>query len=299
MSGLSNLHSRLHYLGETALGRIQNDKLKSLNKAIANSYQSAKIIAEDGSEYSCLINPDKVKPDYDNKMISISSDAGLQPGDTFLWSSNSTRWLIYLTELTETAYFRAYIRRCRYSIDVNGTDYYVYIQGPTETDIKWYQKSGMVWNQPNLSLHMYVKRDAATLAFFERFQTLELEDRMWRVEATDSISMEGIIEVNLGEYFNNSLAEYEEVPSITPIDTSIPHIFGDTLIKPYDIKTYIAVDASGGTWTISDTNIAMITSSTDSSVTIEIITGKSADLTISYSKDGEADLTLDVTIDSL
>jgi hypothetical protein len=298
MSGLNNLHSRLHYIGEDPLSRIRNDKLRSLNKAIENSYQSAVIQTANGTEYSCLINPDKIKPDYDNKMISISTDAGLQPGDTFYWAANATHWIIYLAELTETAYFRAYIRRCRYSIDVNGTEYYVYIQGPTETDIKWYQKSGMVWNQPNLSLHMYVKNDVATLAFLERFQTLELEGRMWRVEATDSISMGGIIEVSLGEYFNNPLAEYETIPVVTPIDTTVPHIYGETLVKPYDIETYTVVDASGGTWFINNMTAA-ITSSTDASATVEVISGKSGSFTISYVRLNETDLTLNVTIESL
>jgi hypothetical protein len=35
------------------------------------SYQAATAILEDGREFRCLINPDKNKPAYDNKIISI------------------------------------------------------------------------------------------------------------------------------------------------------------------------------------------------------------------------------------
>lgn len=48
-----------------------NDKLRSLKKALLYSYQAATAILSDGREFRCLINPDKNKPAYDNKMLSI------------------------------------------------------------------------------------------------------------------------------------------------------------------------------------------------------------------------------------
>nr|DAO08592.1 MAG TPA: hypothetical protein [Caudoviricetes sp.] len=66
--------------------------------------------------YRALINPDKVKQDYDDKIISIDHMAKYEPGDVFEWKRTGTYWIIYLEEITEDAYFRGEIRRCRYKI---------------------------------------------------------------------------------------------------------------------------------------------------------------------------------------
>jgi len=57
------------------------DKLWTLKKSILYSYQSATIAVRDDetfeypNRFQCLINPDKLKPDYDNKIISIPYNA--------------------------------------------------------------------------------------------------------------------------------------------------------------------------------------------------------------------------------
>ncbi|MGN0992905.1 MAG: hypothetical protein ACI4PE_03200 [Bacilli bacterium] len=71
MSGLDNLKARLLYNGGNQEGRMQSDKLRSLKKALLYSYQAATAILEDGREFRCLINPDKNKIDYEDKIISI------------------------------------------------------------------------------------------------------------------------------------------------------------------------------------------------------------------------------------
>ena len=56
------------------LVRIREDKLRSLKRALYNSYQSAVIIFDkDDREYHfrCLINHDKLKVDYQDKILSI------------------------------------------------------------------------------------------------------------------------------------------------------------------------------------------------------------------------------------
>jgi hypothetical protein len=35
------------------------------------SYQAATAVRADGREFRCLINPDKNKPAYDNKILSV------------------------------------------------------------------------------------------------------------------------------------------------------------------------------------------------------------------------------------
>jgi hypothetical protein len=54
--------------------RIREDKLRSLKRALYNSYQSAVIVFDkDDRQYHfrCLINHDKLKVDYEDKVLSI------------------------------------------------------------------------------------------------------------------------------------------------------------------------------------------------------------------------------------
>ena len=67
----------------------------------------------DSQIHRALINPDKTKQDYDDKILSI--DYGiLELGDVFKWVGTNTHWIIYLQALTEDAYFRGEIRLCKY-----------------------------------------------------------------------------------------------------------------------------------------------------------------------------------------
>jgi hypothetical protein len=121
-----NLNIRLNYMGgRKAEDRMINDKLRTLKKALLYSYQAATAVLEDGREFRCLINPDKLKNDYDNKILSIpfydiclnaekvgtttmgEESTGLQVGDIFTWKETETDWLVYLRYLEEDAYFRS------------------------------------------------------------------------------------------------------------------------------------------------------------------------------------------------
>lgn len=117
MSGLDTMSTRLKYAGgNRQVDRMNEDKLRSLKKALLYSYQSATAILADGREFRCLINPDQIKNIYDNKYISIpfediclnekeiSADSkiqirktteglqeiGMKPGDVFTWKENGT-----------------------------------------------------------------------------------------------------------------------------------------------------------------------------------------------------------------
>nr|DAF37540.1 MAG TPA: hypothetical protein [Caudoviricetes sp.]DAK59260.1 MAG TPA: hypothetical protein [Caudoviricetes sp.] len=43
-----------------------------------------------------LINPNKVKADYDEKILSTGFENGFKTGDVFEWCNTGTYWLIYL-----------------------------------------------------------------------------------------------------------------------------------------------------------------------------------------------------------
>ena len=109
MSGLENLKTRLNYMGgKMQVGRMNEDKLRTLKRALLYSYQSATAILSDGRKFRCLINPEKIKTNYDNKYISIpfediclneekigTTTQGIQkinikPGDVFTWKENNT-----------------------------------------------------------------------------------------------------------------------------------------------------------------------------------------------------------------
>jgi murein endopeptidase len=54
--------------------RMIKGKRRSLDRAVWNSYQAAEVIkidAEDRKPVRALINPNKLKQDYDDKIISI------------------------------------------------------------------------------------------------------------------------------------------------------------------------------------------------------------------------------------
>ena len=164
MSGLDNLKLRLSYQGGNQQGRMTLDKLRSLKKALLYSYQSATIELADGRQFRALINPDKLKPDYDNKILSIpfkdiclnkkrlgktsvgEEEIGINSGDIFKWVDDNTYWIVYLPYPEEKAYFRAECRACQTAeINLQGKKYKGYVRGPVETTIPWNQKNNILW----------------------------------------------------------------------------------------------------------------------------------------------------------
>ena len=52
-------------------GRMIEDKLKTLKKALIYSYQAGTAILKGGREFRCLMNPNKLKNTYEHEIISI------------------------------------------------------------------------------------------------------------------------------------------------------------------------------------------------------------------------------------
>ena len=312
MSGLDNLKIRLDYRGgEPQIDRMNKDKLKSLKKALLYSYQSATAILNDGREFRCLINPDKIKNQYDNKFISIPFEdvclnddknkdiqvIGMKPGDVFTWKENNTNWLVYLRRLEETAYFRAEIRRCDYEVEIGKSTYKVYAARSEVNEIDWRNEKNQNWNDIDYKLNMYITKDENTLANIHRFTIVYLNNKPWEVQAIDDISSEGIIIVNLKEYYSNTIEKtLNEKEEVTPEENSI---IGDAIVYPYDKKKYtIKGNIQDGVWEI-DSNKARILNQTDKEVNIEIITGKSGNFNLKYIRENEDDIVLPITIKSL
>ena len=231
--------------------RMIIDKLRSMRKALLYSYQSAWVrkdafMEENTNEWvRALINPDKVKFDYDEKIISIEYEHGFQPGDTFEWGKNTnSHWIILKTENTELAYLRANIRRCCYltakdPVTKQSYSQWCAIRGPVETKINTIQKSGIVADVPNLTLDIYMKDNELNRRTFERYQNFKYEDRFWKVQAPDYISTPGVLEIVAEEDYDCNHDERvieigEYIPPENDYDNAIE---GDTYVKP--LQEYI------------------------------------------------------------
>jgi len=239
----NSLAARLTALGGDQLGRINKQKLKSLQWALKNDYNSRLIKTPLHSAWPALITTDSggLKADYDKKFVSVEFDSGLESGDVFEVLADGTHWMIYLPVLTETAYFRSEIIRCRYTLEIDGTSYWVYFQGPTETDLRWFIKNAINVNELNLSGTIYIKLTPQTREFFKRFTHIKVDNHIWEVQVTDSISVPGILELEVQEYYDNPIAELPEIKketedSVIVGETTVPQ---DTEIGYYIPKSYL------------------------------------------------------------
>ena len=228
--------------------RMIKDKRRSLDHAVWNSYQAAEVVktdAEDRKPVRALINPNKLKQDYDDKIISVGYEYNFKPGTIFEWLGTKTFWIVYLQDLTELAYFRGDIRKCSYEIvweDEEGRhSTYAAIRGPVETKINFIQKHGISVDTPNHSLSILMPKNEYTVKYFQRYSKFYLQgdNTCWRVEATDWISTPGILEVIAVEYYDNETEDdietgiggglIEEIND--PNGAATLEIIGDTFIK--------------------------------------------------------------------
>lgn len=316
MSALENAQQRLQYRGGNAESRINQDKLKTLKKALLYAYQSETLQLNDGREFRCLINRDKLKPEYDNKILSIpykdiclnsdrqgktsvgEEEVGLQPGDTFLWKETNTYWIVYLKNLEERAYFRAEIRRCEIEVEINEHKYWVYAQGPTETKLQWNQKGGINWNEMNYSMIIYVTQNEETLDYFHRFNKIKINGQTWEIAVINTVDADGIIEVHLNETFNNTILDERTEEKASEEEVTSAYIKGVVTLKPYDIANYTIEGKEGGTWVLEGTKAKIVTQA-ETDVQIEITSGRSGSFNLIYRIDGEDDIVLPITIESL
>ena len=189
--------------------------------------------------FRCLINHDKLKVDYEDKIISIpfyqSPVGSRQPiqtdfhnGTVFKWVHGNkeewtpdTYWIVYMQYSQETAYFRAEIRKADEEIQIitideegneNTIKYRGWMTGPNETTALWNTKKGVVWNDMNYTKLLYITKDEDTLAFFQRFDRIIINGKPWQVQAyNESYSTNkrgdaetGIIRVALKETYTST-----------------------------------------------------------------------------------------------
>ena len=303
MRGLDMMKTRIGFLGEGADERLVEGKLRSMHAALENSYQAEWVIFNKGTshkrKFKALINPDKLKDDYDKKIISIDFEAGAKIGDVFYWERTNTYWMITLQHYEEEAYFRGSIQRCDYQLDINGHKYWIYLRGPVETTTQWRQKHKIEMNDLNYSLLMYIVKNEETLEFFSRHQIVNFNGHRWKVTATDKYSSNGYIQVYLDEYFDNEFEETSEIEEEVIIDNGVPYIDGPQNVTALDCSiVYQIKNISNGEFVVNSDKVKIVKTDMNTCV-IDITSGKSGSFDIIYKVDGILQAAMKVKISSL
>lgn len=272
MENLNLMNQRLNWRGGNQEQRMIKDKYRSFIQSLSYSYQAADVQKiNDTVVHRALINPDKTKMDYDDKIISIDYNSDFKSGDVFEWVGTNTYWLIYLQELTEDAYFRAEIRRCKYQIQWVDPkteklfSTWAYVRGPVETKIPFIQKNGISVDDPNRSLDIYIPNNEVNLINFTRYSKFLLDGVTWEVQSVDTISASGVIQLAAIEDYTNAVLDdaesnltnafivkavdyIDEDGVAQPIDAP-SEITGPSFIKPTLNYTFTC-DKPGGIWSI-------------------------------------------------
>lgn len=297
--------------------RMIRAKRQSLDRALFNSYQAAEIspITDPTLRHRALINPNVVKQDYDDKILSTGYENNYKPGDVFTWhgrQGNATvdsQWIIYLQDLTELAYFKGDIRKCNYYVrwqNDKGEQLgrWFAIRGPVETKLSSFQKEGVSFDSPNHSLNILMTKDSETIKYFQRYSKFyvtgvdELTDQIcWRVVATDTISMPGVLEISATEYYSNEFEDEDGIVGsliITPSEPETPNeIQGKSIIKPKMSYLYEYIGNLEGSWSVdAKAPVTMVAKGK----TVEITWTKtySGDFTLSF-----GDISKKITVESL
>lgn len=301
MNNLEMMRKRLQYQGGNQEERMIKDKYNTFQKALLYSYQAAKVCKLGEEEIrKALINPDRIKQDYDDKILSIDYAYGYKPGDIFLWGGTNTYWLVYLRELTEDAYFRAEIRRCKYQIQwINEekelVNTWCYIRGPVETKINYVQKNGISLDTPNWTLELYMPANEENIAKFkDRYATFMFDGKSWEVQVSDSVSMEGVLQVIALEHYVNEtldnveegIEDYFEVIPVLPETGTEYMILGNTFIKPLFSEEYVA-EKPGGEWSILEPNRPITLDRNGEKLKLTWTAMTSGQFTLQYTIDGE------------
>lgn len=254
--------------------RMREDKLKTMKKALYFSYQAAVVQkynpleAEDAQTapyFRCLINHDKLKVAYEDKILSIpfeENSVNIDPivadnqdmietdfsnGTVFKWVHGNKEkwtpdsyWIVYLQYSEETAYFRAEIRKADEKIIITTEDgkelvYRGWTSGPDEQTIEWNVKSGIVWNDMNYTKLLYITKDETTSAFFKRFDRIKVNNKWWEVQAfndsygvTSKNKKGGMIRVALKETYTSTDEMIKEEKSKEP-ETPTPPTLTPTI----------------------------------------------------------------------
>lgn len=302
LHGLDHTETLLKYNGGIPQqDRMIKDKRRSLDRALKYSYQAAFIKkvddsavpwgftpvgADETTQIRALINPNKLKADYDDKILSVPYEHGFKAGDVFEWCNTDTKWLITSHNKTELAYFRGDIRRCNYLIrwispDGEIHECYAATRGPVETKINFLQKSGISIETPNHSLNILMPKRKDVIEYFKRYSKFYLSSSLFeedpanaledyqicfRVEATDWVSTPGVFEMTAVEYYANDTEDMDKLVGgailkkneETPDELVTHTIKGPGFIKPLEVVEYKFIGMFKTGWEVVNPSLPVI-----------------------------------------
>lgn len=227
--------------------------------------------------FRCLINHDKLKVQYEDKIISIPFmeipvggkkiiETNFHNGTVFKWIHGNkeewtpdTYWIVYMQYSQETAYFRAEIRKADEEIQIvminqDGSEdtkmYRGWMTGPNQTSIIWNTKKNITWNDLNYTKILYITKDENTLAFFSRFDRVIINGQPWEVQAyNDNYTTSkggdgqgGIIRVALKEtYTSTDVFVKETLQKLEQEKNKQDQIEESHIVGPSIVKPYSIV----------------------------------------------------------
>ena len=310
MSGLDMMRKRLEHRGGVAQSdRMVSDKLSSLKRSLGLSYQTATAVLADGREFKCLINPNKIDWEIDDKMLSIpyenicltsneSEPTNMKVGSTLEWKETKTHWLVYAQYLQETAYFRGLMRQCESEpLEINGTKCWYFLRRKGDKELLWQKTSHFIFNDVNDKVEIYISNNSITNEFFQRFKKLKIKGNSYSVEAVDRLTSDDLLIIYLKEEYENKWEDTSTEDDVLP-EGSLGVFEGPTEVYPYDIVAYSLRGTGGGMWHISNNN-ARIVEQNHTRVTIEITTGKSGNVDLIYREPNGIELLQNISILSL
>ena len=239
---MKTLASRLQYLGGNQLDRINKQKLRTFQTALKNGYNT-RYIKVDHSVWPCFIGTltGGLKESYNRELLSVEFDSGLKPGKTFEVLDDGSHWMVYLPIFAEKAYLHSEIIKCRYTLEIEGQEYWTAVTGPVETDLRWFLKNNININELNLSSRVLIENNESTKKFFKRFTKLKIDGHRWEVQVTDSLSTPGILQLEIQEYYDNSIEELPEIKNMGG-ETPTNVISGEDVVKQDTVVGYAIND---------------------------------------------------------
>lgn len=235
--------NRLKYGQGTSEDALIKMKDRSFAVALERSYNSETVIHKDKT-YKAIINKNKQKIDYDEKVISAPLEMNLHVGSTVYVPRNETRWIVTTEYLGEKAYFKGDIKRAIYEVswrdekDVKHT-HWAAVRGPVETKIKSDPVKGVANDIPNNTLTIWIGQTDGTEAL-KRYSFLMVAGKVWKITVTDDVSQPGLVELQLIEALSNKDLDNKEEQIARDDKISFSCIFDR--IKEFKVGESISVN---------------------------------------------------------
>ena len=207
------LQKRLSYGCGTNEDSLIKMKDRSFKVALERAYNAETVIHKDKT-YRAIINENRQKIDYDEKIVSAPIEMNLHVGSTLFIPRTDTRWIVTTEHLDEKAYFMGDIKKAIYLVswrdeqDVKHS-HWAAVRGPVETKIKAEPNKGVAYHSRNNTIVLWIGQTDGTEAL-KRYSYLMVANKVWEIAVVDDVSQPGLVELHLIEALKNGELDNEE-----------------------------------------------------------------------------------------